>query len=136
MHFIKNLRVQMHSLFRVSYRIFRKGGKTCIPFCCIICHFAAVYALKPPYYKTCADLKGGEGFRKGGGGGGGSPPSPSPPPPPPPPPVCESLACCSGCGSLMWPKEFLFIIIINLFKAKMKCSGYRWRVISLFIVLA
>ena len=29
------------------------------PFCCNICHFAAVYALKPPYYNTCADLKGG-----------------------------------------------------------------------------
>ena len=33
-------------------------------FCCNRCHFAAVYALKPPYYNyTCADLKGG-----GGGG--------------------------------------------------------------------
>ena len=43
----------------------------CIPFCCSICHFAAVYALKPPYYNTCADLKGRGNFRKGGGGGGG-----------------------------------------------------------------
>ena len=42
---------------RLAYRI---------PFCCNICHFAAVYALKPPYYNTCADLKGGGGnFRKG-----------------------------------------------------------------------
>ena len=52
---------------------------SCIPFCCNRCHFAAVYALKPPYI-TCADSKGGRNFRKGGG----SPPSPSPPPPPPP----------------------------------------------------
>ena len=29
--------------------------------------FAAVYALKPPYYNTCAD------FKRGGGGGGESP---------------------------------------------------------------
>ena len=44
---------------------------SCIPFCCS-CHFAAVCTLKPPYYNTCADLKGGGGdFRKGGGGGGG-----------------------------------------------------------------
>ena len=30
-----------------------------IDFCCSSCHFAAVYALKPLYYNTCADLKGG-----------------------------------------------------------------------------
>ena len=38
----------------------------CIPFCCNICHFAADYALKPPYFNTCADSKGGGNFRKGG----------------------------------------------------------------------
>ena len=37
-------------------------------------HIAAVYALIPPYYNTCADLKGGGGIW----GGGGSLPSPSP----------------------------------------------------------
>ena len=77
----------------ILYRIFRKGGKnhlapptyqetvpitnaltarirlckvflnSCIPFCCNSCHFAAVYALKPPYYNT---QKGGR-FSKGGG---------------------------------------------------------------------
>ena len=51
----------------------------CIPFCCNICHFAADYALKPPYFNTCADSKGGGKFSKGGG----SPPSP--------PPLYESL---------------------------------------------
>ena len=54
----------------------------CIPFSCNICHFAAVYALKPPYYNTCADLKGGGGegiFEKGGGGGGGEVPRLPPP---------------------------------------------------------
>ena len=41
-------------------------------------HYAAVYALKPPYYNTCADInkRGGGIFERGGGGG--SPPSPSP----------------------------------------------------------
>ena len=37
---------------------------SCIPFCCNSCHFAAVYALKPLYYNTCADLKGGGGIFK------------------------------------------------------------------------
>ena len=41
----------------------------CIPFCCNSCHFAAVYALKPPFYITCADLKGGKFSEVGGGGG-------------------------------------------------------------------
>ena len=50
----------------------------CIPFCCNICHFAADYALKPPYFNTCADSKGGGKFSKGGGK---SPLSPPPPPP-------------------------------------------------------
>ena len=36
------------------------------PLCCNICHYAAVYSLKPPYYNTCADFKGGRGFSKGG----------------------------------------------------------------------
>ena len=51
--------------------------------------FAATFvtSLKPPYYNTCADLKGGGGFSKGGGefferGGGefskGVPPLPPP----------------------------------------------------------
>ena len=33
----------------------------CKPFCCNSCHFAAVYALKPPPFiiLDCADLKGG-----------------------------------------------------------------------------
>ena len=35
----------------------------CIPFCCNSSHFAAVYD------STCADLKGGGGFSKGGGEG-------------------------------------------------------------------
>ena len=30
-------------------------------FCCNSCHFAAVYALKPAYYDTFADSKGGGG---------------------------------------------------------------------------
>ena len=34
---------------------------SCIPCCCNSCQFAAVYALKPPFYNTCADLKGGGG---------------------------------------------------------------------------
>ena len=56
----------------------------CIPFCCNICHFAADYALKPPYFNTCADSKGGgEIFERGGGE--------VPPLPPPPPPLYESL---------------------------------------------
>ena len=62
----------------------------CIPFCCNICHFAADYALKPPYFNTCADSKGGGNFRKGGGGGK------SPLSPPPPPPLYESLQVVSG----------------------------------------
>ena len=69
--------------FRVSYRIFRKkggGGGGGEPsdaphhhqetgvFEQVHTQHAAVYALKPPYYNTCADLKGG------GGGGGIFPP--------------------------------------------------------------
>ena len=46
-------------------RLWKKIQGVFVPFCCNSCHFAAVCALiKPPYYNTCADSKGG-----GGGGG-------------------------------------------------------------------
>ena len=51
----------------------------CIPF--LLQRLSLCFCLKPPYYNTCADLKGGGGIFErwwGGGGGGGSPPSPSP----------------------------------------------------------
>ena len=51
---------------------------SCIRFCCNSCHFAAVDALKPPYYNTCADLKGGGGIFERGGGGGEILPLPPP----------------------------------------------------------
>ena len=54
---------------RICTPLWKKFLNSCIPFCCS-CHIAAVYALKPPYYNTCADLKGG-GVSKGRGGGGG-----------------------------------------------------------------
>ena len=52
---------------------FKMFLNSCVPFCYNSCHFAAVYALKPPYYNTCADSKGG------GGGGGFSKGGKSPP---------------------------------------------------------
>ena len=67
-----------------------------IPFCCNICHFAAAYALKPPYYNTCTDLKGRD-FRKGGK---------SPPPPPPPPP----LPCMNPCSPRVSAKAGLWTL--------------------------
>ena len=82
----------------------------CIPFCCNSCPFAAVYALKPPFYNTCADLKGGGGFRKGGGGGGGEVPRL----PPPPPPHHHSM---NPCISLYVPFHFFFL----------QCCSYRTR---------